>query len=159
MKVKCPHCGGTVDVLTRAPVGSGTRKGELLKTLNANHKNVIETLRRLGLPADVRQVQKQLYKDNILRYTRNDLLAATGTSAKALLAMNEENVEWPAKLGRPAMIKPSGHWNYHEVQKTLSLLVGHGDLEMTQAKDRFGEHGHYTKPVPLYWVKQNVVAV
>jgi hypothetical protein len=142
-------------------VGSGTREGEKLKTLNANHKNVIEALRKLGKPATVRQVQKQLYKDNVLRWTRNDLLAATG-NAKALMARTDANREFPLDITKEPVvcwIKPSGQWNYHEVQKTLSLLVGHGDLGMTQAKDRFGEDGHYTKPVPLYWVKPNVVAV
>jgi hypothetical protein len=129
MQVKCPHCGGIVDVVTRAPVGSGTRLGEKLKFLNRNHAAIIVALRTLGVKATVRQVQKCLFEHHIGRFTRQDF--------------------------RKGTVDPSGQWNYHYVQATLSILVGHGDVEMSAASTRFdrSQGMHDSKPVPTYWVK------
>jgi hypothetical protein len=53
-------------------------------------------------------------------------------------------------------LTPSGKWNYHHVQANLSVLVGHGDVQMTPAQNVFSqEQGlHDTNPVPLYWIKE-----
>lgn len=148
-RVICPHCGGEilvpVETSNRQPVGSGTRRGQKLKRLNLNHLNVLNALILLGRPASVRSVQSQLWKDQVGRFTRDDFKAGRGFGIA-------KNPEFPMDLKTPIQIKPSGAWNYHTVQAILSVLVGHGDVSMTSAREKFDETQgvHDVQPVPHY---------
>lgn len=153
MQVKCPHCGGIVNVVTRAPVGSGTRLGEKLKELNGNHLNVINALKKIGRPATVRGVQKRLYEDGIRRFTRQDFGGSVGICTPK--DVDYQTGLWGGPLAGQMIVRPSGQWNYHYVQAILSILVGHGDVEMSAASTSFDRRQgmHDSKPVPTYWVK------
>lgn len=128
MRIICPRCGTEIFVKARAKVGEGTQKGAALKRLGPNHENILKCLTELGRKATVREVQGWLFRNNIRRFARGDSTVA------------------------------SGQWNYHYVQAILSVLVGHGDIEMSAAKTGFDNRQglHDAKPVPVYWIKANL---
>lgn len=62
----CPHCGGEVEVPTRAKMGSGTVRAKGMK-LNINRKAILDAMKEHGKPMSVRDVQAFLVNRNIRR--------------------------------------------------------------------------------------------
>lgn len=89
---------------------------------NENRREIFMVLCDGGLPMTVDEVLRGLQKARVKRYQRSD------------------------------KDKPTGSWNYHNVQADLSLMVGNNMIKMSTGTETFDDHGVTVRPAPKYWV-------
>lgn len=66
MMFRCPHCGEEIDIPSRAPLGTGTRRGREI-AINANRRAILDAMSSIGKPATVKDVQRKLMDLGVMR--------------------------------------------------------------------------------------------
>lgn len=90
--------------------------------MNDNRTEILEVLEMAFEPLSVGEVLARLRKKGVKRRRKKD------------------------------GVRPSGSWDYHNVQVDLSLLVGNDLAKMSTGTETFNEHGVTVRPAPKYWV-------
>ncbi len=72
MQMRCPHCGGLIDLPgTRNPMGMGTRPKDPLMPLNKNQEALFNLLESLDRRVTVRELQHELFERQIRRHGKD----------------------------------------------------------------------------------------